>query len=95
MLSTVFSVLFAIFNCYLASMVIYDFAVKAVCTMLVFALVEYTIIETNFIFGDVTSHTWTALVIAIAYTCIMIPAFGLISQKIMDETMFEAKLSYL
>ena len=57
MLSTVFSVLFAIFNCYLASMVIYDFAVKAVCTMLVFALVEYTIIETNFIFGDVTIHT--------------------------------------
>ena len=94
MLSTVFSVLFAIFNCYLASMVIYDYRVKAVCTMFVFGLVQYTIIQTNFIFGDITYHTTISLMISIGYTCIMIPAFGWISQKINDETIFEAKLSY-
>lgn len=94
MLSTVFSVLFAIFNCYLASMVIYDYRVKAVCTMLVFGLVQYTIIQTNFIFGDITYHTTISLIISIGYTCVMIPAFGWISQKINDETIFEAKLSY-
>ena len=44
MLSTVFSVLFAVFNCYLASMVIEDFRIKAVCTMFIFGLVQYTII---------------------------------------------------
>ena len=79
MLSTVFSVLFAVFNCYLASMVIYDYRVKAFCTMGIFSLVQYTIIQTNFIFGDITYHTTVSLIISIAYTCIMIPAFGWIS----------------
>lgn len=86
MLSTVFSVLFAIFNCYLASMVIYDFRVKCICTCFVFIIVEYTIIQTNFIFGDITIHTTASLIISIAYTAIMIPTFGYISQKIQDET---------
>ena len=79
MLSTVFSVLFAVFNCYLASMVIGDYRVKAVCTMGIFGLVQYTIIQTNFIFGDITYHTTVSLIISIGYTCIMIPAFGWIS----------------
>jgi hypothetical protein len=79
MLSTVFSVLIAIFNCYLASMVIYDFLMKSICTILVFSLVQYTIIQTNFIFGDLTYHTTVSLTISICYTCILIPAFGWIS----------------
>jgi hypothetical protein len=79
MLSTVFSVLFAVFNCYIASMVIYDYRVKAICTMGIFGLVQYIIIQTNFIFGDITYHTTVSLIISIAYTCIMIPAFGWIS----------------
>ena len=52
MLSTVFSVLISVFNCYLASMVIESYIVKAFMTFLCFGLVEYTIIYTNFIFGD-------------------------------------------
>ena len=44
MLSTVFSVLIAFFNCYLASMVIYSSRMKAVSTCFIFALVQYTII---------------------------------------------------
>ena len=52
MLSTVFSVLISVFNCYLASMVIESYVIKACLTFLCFALVEYTIIYTNFIFGD-------------------------------------------
>ena len=57
MLSTVFSVLFVVLNCYLASMVVYDFRLKAFCTMTIFSLELYTIIQTNFIFGDLTYHT--------------------------------------
>jgi hypothetical protein len=57
MLSTVFSVLIAVFNCYLASMVIENYSVKAFMTFLVFALLEFVIIWTNFIFGDITNHT--------------------------------------
>jgi hypothetical protein len=79
MLSTVFSVLFAIFNCYIASMVIYDFRVKAVSTFFVFGLVLYIIIQTNFVFGDLTYHTAVSLIISIGYSCVMIPAFGFIS----------------
>ena len=79
MLSTVFTVLFAVFNTYLASMVVNDYRVKVVCTALVFILVEFTIIQTNFILGDITMHTTTSLIIAIGYTCLMIPAFGYIS----------------
>ena len=52
MLSTVFSVLISVFNCYLASMVIQSYAIKAVMTLVCFGLVGYTIIYTNFIFGD-------------------------------------------
>ena len=52
MLSTVFSVLISVFNCYLASMVIESYVVKAVMTFCCFTLVEYTIIYTNFVFGD-------------------------------------------
>jgi hypothetical protein len=79
MLSTVFSVLFAVFNCYLANMVIYDTRVKAVCTMGVFGLELFTIIQTNFIFGDLTYHTTISLIISGVYTCIMVPSFGWIS----------------
>ena len=52
MLSTVFSVLISVFNCFLASMVIENFIVKAVMTFACLGLVGYTIIYTNFIFGD-------------------------------------------
>jgi intracellular septation protein A len=44
MLSTVFSVIIAIFNCYLASMVIDNYWLKAFLTFGVFGLVQYTII---------------------------------------------------
>jgi hypothetical protein len=94
MLSTVFSVQIAIFNCYLASMVVFNYKVKAIATCFVFALAQYTIIQTNFIFGDLTYHTTVSLILSITYTTIMIPSFGWISQKIQDETIFEAKLSY-
>lgn len=82
MLSTVFSVLICVFNCYLASMVIENYVVKASMTFFCFGFAEFTIIQTNFIFGDITYHTTVSLLISIIFTAIMIPAFGYISSTI-------------
>jgi hypothetical protein len=94
MLSTVFSVLFAVLNTYLASLVIVDYRVKAVCTFVIFALLEYIIIITTFIFGNMVSHTIISIWITIIYSIIMIPTFGHISNSILMETLSEAKLSF-
>jgi hypothetical protein len=94
MLSTVFSVLFAVLNTYLASLVIADYRVKAVCTFIIFAFVEYIVIYTNFIFAEITSHTIISISVTIIYSKIIIPAFGYISNSILKETLSEAKLSF-
>ena len=94
MLSTVFSVMFCILNCYLASLVIDDMRVKAVCTGFIFGLLEYIIIDTTFVWDDMSSHTQTAIAIAIIYTLILIPIFGKITNNIINETLAEAKISF-
>lgn len=94
MLSNVFSVLFAVFNCYLGSMVVYDKTIKICLTVFVVVLVEFTIIFTSFIFEDMNYHTTVSLIIAIVYTSLMIPIFGTISSKVADDCIDEAKLSY-
>jgi len=94
MLSTVFSVMFCILNCYLASLVIDDMRVKAVCTVFIFGLLEYIIIDTTFVWDDMSSHTRTAIAIAIIYTLILIPIFGKITNNIINETLAEAKISF-
>ena len=94
MLSTVFSVIFCILNCYLASLVIDDMRVKAVCTVFIFGLLEYIIIDTTFVWDDMSSHTRTAIAIAIIYTLILIPIFGKITNNIINETLAEAKISF-
>ena len=78
MLSTVFSVLFSVLNCFLASLVIEDIRIKAFCTFLVFVLLEYIIIDTSFTYGDHTSHSSLAISLTFIYTLILIPAFGYI-----------------
>ena len=78
MLSTVFSVLFCVLNCFIASLVIEDIRIKAVCTLLVFGILEYIIIDTSFVYGDLTSHSTMALALTFVYTLILIPGFGYI-----------------
>jgi hypothetical protein len=91
MLSTVFSVMFAILNCYLASLVIDDARVKAACTLVIFGLLEFIIIDTSFNWDDLTSHSNTAIAIAVVYTLILVPMFGYITNNILNETLEEAK----
>lgn len=82
MLSTVFSVLFAVFNVFLASMVVTNNFIKMSLTILVFLILITVIVYTNFIFGDMTYHTSVSLCIAIIYSFIIIPTFGYISAGI-------------
>ena len=95
MLSTVFSVLFCILNCFLAGLLIDDSRVKGVSTFFVFVLLEFVIIDTSFVFGDLTSHTSIAISLTIIYTIIFIPVFGYIQNSIVNEQVQEAKNSYL
>ena len=94
MLSTVFSVIFCILNCYLASLVIDEMRIKVVCTFFIFGLLEYIIIDSTFIWDDISLHTQTAIAIAIIYTLILIPIFGKITNNIISETLAEAKVSF-
>lgn len=93
-LSTVFSVLFAVFNSILASM-IFDHQVMKLCmTFVVFGFVTFSIITTTFIFDDLTYHTTVSLVMSIVYTCLMVPAFCIISAGIQNELSEEIRMSY-
>lgn len=94
MVSTVFSVIYCILNCYLASLVVVDFRVKGVATMFIFAFLEYIIIDTNFNWDDTTTHSMTSIIIACVYTVILVPLFGYITNSIINETLEEARLSY-
>jgi hypothetical protein len=81
-LSTVFSILFAIFNTFLASMVFENIFFKLSMTFIVFGFVSFSIISTTFIFENLTYHTTVSLVMSIVYTCLMVPSFGYISSGI-------------
>ena len=93
-LSTVFSVLFAVFNTFLASLIFENAILKLVMTFLVFGFVTFSVISTTFIFDDLTYHTTVSLVMSITYTCLMVPSFGYISTGILNETAEEIKMGY-
>jgi hypothetical protein len=93
-LSTVFSVLFAVFNTFLASIIFENVILKLTMTFLVFGFVTFSVISTTFIFDDLNYHTTVSLVMSISYTCLIVPSFGYISTGILMETAEEIKMGY-
>jgi hypothetical protein len=77
-LSMMVSLLLVIMNLLLANMVIESIWIKGLLTFMVLALEEFVIIQTKFIFGDITLHTKVTLWITIISTGIMVPAFCMI-----------------
>ena len=67
---------------------------KLLMTLVVFFFVGFSVISTTFIFDDMTYHTTVSLVMSIAYTCMMVPAFGYISAGIQNELIEEVRTSY-
>ena len=94
MISTVFSVIFAIFNTYLASTVIYNMWVKSIMTAVVLLIELFSIIFTNFKFETMQTFTIKQIVIALVFAIIMVPKFNQINTAIVNESITEAKLSY-
>ena len=64
-------------------------------TFLVFFIELFSIIFTNFNFDLIGKHTTKQLIIACVFAVIMIPAFNRVNMGILNETISEAKLSYL
>jgi hypothetical protein len=76
MLSTLFSVIFAIFNVQLANLVVQNVYIKTSLTVLVYCLELGIIIFTNFKLVNMTTHTIKAIAIAVVFLIIMIPKFS-------------------
>ena len=93
-LSTLFSVLFTIFNTFIASLIFNTGMLKIVSTIVVFSFMLFSVIYTTFIFEDLTYHTTMSLAIAIIFSIIMIPAFGYIIHGIQSELSEEIRESY-
>ena len=75
MLSTLFSIIFAIFNVQLGNMVILNVYIKTSLTILVYLLELAVVIFTNFKLENMTNHTTKAITIAVIFLVIMIPKF--------------------
>lgn len=77
MLSTVFSVIFSMSNSMLMGFVYSDqVMLKNILVSTIFISQIFTLCWTNFIFTDMSYHSWVALLIAIIFTMILIPSFG-------------------
>lgn len=83
MLSTVFSVIFTIFNTILTNFLIEDKKVRNTLNVLVYFLQLFILTWTNFIFTDLSMHTITALIIAFIFIIILIPSFSYLADAIM------------
>lgn len=75
MLSTLFSVIFSIFNTQLASQVVANVYLKSSLTIIVFVCELGVILFTNFKTENMTKHTIKAISIAVVFLIIMIPKF--------------------
>ena len=82
MLSTLFSVIFAIFNVQLANLVVINVYIKTTMTIIVYALELAVIIFTNFKLENMTTHTTKAITIAVIFLIVMIPKFLQINSAI-------------
>lgn len=94
MLSSVFSVMFNIFNSMLIVLVFPDKLIKNILVCIVFVTQTFVLIYTNFIFEGISTHAVIALVIALVYTAILIPSFLYVTNAILKEAEDEALLSY-
>ena len=84
-LSTMFSLIFCVFNTLLGNLILIDFTKKAIATIIVYLLVFLSIFMTSFTFDNMQQETMIALGIAITFFIILIPAFLWLTQTIQDE----------
>ena len=89
-LSTVFSVIFSFCNSMLMGFVFPNQKkLKNGLIVIIFVFQTFSILYTTFIFENMSYHSIIALVIAIVFTSVMIPVFGLITDSIINESIEE------
>jgi hypothetical protein len=93
-MSHVLSILVAVFNCYLGSMIIESDLVKTVCSLLVYSFSLFSIIWKSFNFSDMSDQTRISLSISIAYLALMVPAFVYTQLGIKKEIAEQIRWSY-
>jgi len=93
MLSSVYSVMFNLFNTLFMVFVIDNKIVKFSLTAIIFVLQIVILIATNFTFKNISGHAVIALAIAIVYQGILVPAFLFLTNSIMQETIDEANIN--
>jgi hypothetical protein len=93
MLSSVFSVMFNLFNSLFMVFVFDNKIVRYSLVGTIFVLQIIILIATNFTFENLSSHAIIAIVIAIAYQGILVPAFLYLTNAILQETIDEANIS--
>lgn len=92
MLSSVFSVMFNIFNTILMVFVIKETNIKYILVCVIFILQTIILIVTNFKFEIISTHAIIALTISVIYTLILVPAFLFMTNAILQEAIDESKL---
>ena len=94
-LSTVFAVIFTIFNTILGNLILADFWKKLLATIVVYVLLFVVIFWTNFTYSDTMQYgTIVSIVIAITYGVMLVPSFLWITQTINDEVVNEMRAAF-
>ena len=94
-MQTVFTVMFVIYNTFLASLIVDNKALNFILTLATWAIVMVSIVFTSFDFDEFSLQAITVMTISVLYVCIMIPGFILITNTINEEIIAEARESYM
>ena len=87
--------MFVVYNTFLGSLIIDNKLLNFSLTALTWIIVLIAIVQTSFVFEEMSYHAVMILVITFIYTLILIPSFVWVTNTIYTETMNEAKASYV
>ena len=75
MVSTVFSVMFNIFDTLLMTFVFHNRTIKNVLVGMIYIVQIFILVATNFILDEMNYYATIALMMAVVYTLLLIPFF--------------------
>ena len=94
MLTTLFSVVFTIYNSIMMGFCYRNSTIKNVLVGILYSLQTIILMATNFDFSDISVHSSISILIAVVYTLILVPTFSVLIKSILNETINEQKLAF-
>lgn len=76
MLSAIFSMMLSLINCLLITLTVQSKLIKYTICGILLSFQIGSLVYTNFIFSKMSSHAWTALIIAIVYFTFLLPFYA-------------------